>query len=142
MRRRSIKRRYISLTSHIAAAPVSNPASIYVFTSSHYSVAYSSVAGPRPQFADRSAPTDAEKMSAYDTFVANSGTYTVVGDTLVIRPIVSRNPNYMGGGEDKFVMRTSGDTLWLNNVVGAFKFADGQGSANSTNDSYTLIRVR
>lgn len=124
------------------AAPIANPPGVYVFTSGHYAITYSNIAGPRPTFADPIAPTDAERLQAYNSLIANSGTYSVGGDTLTIRPIIARNPNYMGGGEDKFVMRTAGDTLWLNSVVGAFRWADGQAAAFGTSDVHTLIRAR
>jgi hypothetical protein len=64
-----------------------------------------------------------------------------VDDTLVIHPLISKHPGYMGGGEDRFLMRTGGDTLWLTSVRGAFKWANGQAATPST-ESFTLVRAR
>jgi len=122
------------------APAVVNPASLYLFTARHYSVTYANTT-QRATFATASAPTDAEKLLAYNTLIANSGTFEIAGDTLITRPVISRNPNFMGGGEDKFLMRTAGDTLWLTNVPGAFRLANSPPSP-PTNDSFTLVRER
>jgi hypothetical protein len=124
-----------------AAEAVVAPAGLYVFAPGHYSVVYAT-AGTRPAFADDGAPTTAEKLSAYDSFVANAGSYVVTGDTLLVRPVVSRNPGFMGGGEDRFLMRFSGDTVWLTGVVGAFRWASGKGNGSTGSDSLTLVRAR
>src|SRR5687768_8599585 len=77
-----------------------DPPSLYLLLPGHYSMMYSNSAGPRSAFANPDSATSGDKIGAYDTFIANSGDYEIVGDTLVIRPIVSKHPNYMGGGED------------------------------------------
>ena len=104
---------------------------------------YSNAAQPRALFANPNAGTDAEKLQAFGTIVANSGEYQVIGDTLIIRPVISKSPNYMGGGEDRFVMRIVGDTLWLTSIAGAFRWARGQPymPATSATDSFKLIRA-
>jgi hypothetical protein len=120
-----------------------DPASVFLFSGNHYSIAYTNSAAPRIPFAKPDAPTDAERVQAFGTIVANSGTYEVAGDTLVIRPVISKNPNYMGGGEDRFVFRAVGDTLWLVGVPGAFRWAGGQASiTNQASESFKLIRNR
>ena len=123
------------------APVVVNPASVYLFTGRHYSVNYANIAEPRVRFAVDTAPTNAEKLQAYDTFVANSGTFELVGDTLTTHPVISRNPGFMGGGQDRFVMRTAGDTLWLTHVPGGFRWANGQASTPE-NETYKLVRER
>jgi hypothetical protein len=124
-------------------APIANPAGVYLFTSGHYSVMYVNTAEGRKTFTKPDTATAAEKLRAYDTFVANTGTYVFAGDTLVIRPVVSRNPNYMGGGEDKLATRRAGDTLWLTSVPGAFKWATGQARApGGGSDVFVLVRAR
>jgi len=60
-----------------------------------------------------SEPTDAEKLAAYDSFIANSGTYEVSGSTLTTRPIVAKNPNFMSGGSVTYTYEIEGDTLRL-----------------------------
>ena len=121
-----------------------NPPGLFLFSSTRYSIIYSNQASARPTFADADAPTDPEKLSAFDTFIANSGSYELVGDTLTVHPVISKNPNYMGGGEDRFAVRISGDTLWLTNIAGAFRWAGGKASSNTTTavDNFKLVRVR
>jgi hypothetical protein len=92
--------------------------SLYLFTDKHYSMMR--ITGPRTMAAGDSV-TDAEKLSAYDTFVANSGTYETADSSLTIHPTVARSPNYMAGGSDKYHFRVSGDTLWLSNTGEDFK---------------------
>ena len=75
----------------------SNPPGMFLFANTAYSIMYSNQRTARATFADADAPTDPEKLRAFDTFIANSGRYDLVGDTLVIHPVISKNPNYMGG---------------------------------------------
>lgn len=121
-----------------------NPPGLYLFGGAHYSIMYANAEAPRATFANVDAPTDAELKAAYDTFIANSGSYTVIGDTLVIRPVIAKHPNYMGGGIDKFTLRMQGDTLWLRSVPGAFRWAAGPppSPADTASDSYRLLRLR
>jgi hypothetical protein len=89
--------------------------SVFLFGDRHYSMMR--VTGSRARtLAAKDSVTDAEKLAAYDSFVANSGTYEVADSTLTIHPIVARSPNFMSGGSDKYVFRVSGDTLWLSNT--------------------------
>lgn len=122
-------------------ALVAAPPGLYIFAPGHYSVVYATVSSRTP-FANDTAPTTAEKVKAYDSFIANAGTYVVTGDTLVVRPIISRNPGYMGGGEDRFVLRLAGDTLWLANIPGAFRWASGRNDSSTRSDSLVLVRAR
>lgn len=86
--------------------------SLYLFAPRHYSIMYVTGKEPRALFKG-DTPTDAERLAAYNAMVANSGTYEVTDSTLTTRPIVARNPNYMGGGFTTYRFRVTGDTLWL-----------------------------
>lgn len=89
--------------------------SVYLFGDKYYSMMR--VTGNQSRtLAAKDSATDAEKLAAYDSFVANSGTYEVADSTLTIHPVVARSPNFMSGGSDKFQFRVSGDTLWLSNT--------------------------
>ena len=123
------------------AEALNAPAGLFVFTADRYSIMYVNSASRRT-YAKPDAATSAEKLHGYDTFVANAGSYLTAGDTITIRPVISRNPNYMGGGEDRFVVRLSGDTLTLTSVAGAFRWASGQAAAAQSTDSFTLVRDR
>jgi glucose/arabinose dehydrogenase len=88
---------------------------LFLFTDRHYSMMR--VTGNQPRtLAAKDSVTDAEKLAAYDSFIANSGTYEITDSTLTTHPIVARSPNFMSGGSDKYTFRVSGDTLWLANT--------------------------
>jgi hypothetical protein len=95
------------------ASNVANPQpGLFIFAQRHYSVMWVPGNQPRTLFKAES-PTDEEKIAAYDSFVANSGTYEVDGATLTLHPMVARSPNFMAGGVSKSQLRIEGTTLWL-----------------------------
>jgi hypothetical protein len=68
-------------------------------------------------FDTRWEPTDAEKIERYGQIIMNSGTYVVEGDSLMtLWPIVSRVPEFMGGGRLIYKYRVLGDTLWFTSL--------------------------
>ena len=72
--------------------------SVYIFTRKHYSYMFAPGVGPRRLFAgDPNRPSDAEKVAAYDSIVASSGTYSLKGTTLMMTAILHKNPNEMTG---------------------------------------------
>jgi hypothetical protein len=85
---------------------------LIIFTQKHYSVMWIPGNQPRTLFKGES-PTNEEKIAAYDSFVANAGTYEVAEQTLTLHPVVSRSPNFMAGGSAKNQFRIEGTTLWL-----------------------------
>ncbi len=98
--------------------------SLYIFAKQDYSIMHvpsgpDGSSQPRELFSGdepivgSSEPTDAEKLAAYDSFIANSGTYEVSGSTLTTRPIVAKNPNFMSGGSLTYTYEIEGDTLRL-----------------------------
>jgi len=86
--------------------------SLYLFGDRHYSIMRATGDGPRVLAATDSA-TDAERLAAHGSYIANSGTYEIADSTITIHPIVARSPNFMAGGSDRMRFRVSGDTLWL-----------------------------
>jgi hypothetical protein len=127
------------------AATVSSPQpSQFIFAKTHYSMMY--VPGNKPRSLSKAEnATDAEKLGAYDSFVANTGTYEVTGSTLTIRPIVARNPNFMAGGFDKYQFRINGNALLLTEKSADLNLRVGQGVAPSkapiSETRLTLVRV-
>ncbi len=105
----------INVTGPDSAANTTVQPSLYLFGDKHYSMMRATGNQPRTLAATDSA-TDAEKLAAYNSFVANTGTYEIADSTLTIHPVVARSPNYMSGGSDKYHFRVSGDTLWLSNT--------------------------
>ena len=122
-----------------------DPPSLLIFTPTHYSMMRTVGPQPRASFVAIN-PTSEEKVAAYDSFIANSGTYELSGTTLTTRPIVSKHPNYMGGGFDTYEVRSAGDTLWFTNKSTniRYRFADGLKSIADPVDNTTvkMIRVR
>lgn len=106
--------------------------SLFVFADQgYYSMMYVVGEQSRGLFVASTAPTDSEKIAAYDSFVANSGRYERV-DSNLVRPIVAKSPNFMAGDSQVFSVRLLGDTLWLTTIGG---FA-------ATGDVRRLERVR
>jgi hypothetical protein len=70
----------------------------YIFTEKHYSYMFAPGAGPRRLFlGDPNQATDAEKIAAFDSFVASSGTYLLSDSALTLNAILHKNPNEMTG---------------------------------------------
>lgn len=105
----------INVTGPASAANTTVQPSLYLFGDKHYSMMRATGNQPRTLSATDSA-TDAERLAAYNSFIANTGAYEVADSTLTIHPVVARDPNYMAGGSDKYTFRVSGDTLWLSNT--------------------------
>ena len=94
------------------SAAVPPHVSLYIFTSRHYSYAFAPGAGPRGLFAgDPNRPTDLEKVAAYDSFVAGSGSYTLQGQTLTLTAMLHKNPNEMKGESLRYRVEVNGDRL-------------------------------
>jgi len=86
--------------------------SLYIFTDKHYSYMFAPGLAPRRLFAgDPNKPTDAEKVVAYNSFVAGSGTYTLTGSTLTLSAVLHKNPNEMIGPPLKYDVEILGSTL-------------------------------
>jgi hypothetical protein len=77
----------------------------------HYSYMYVPGANPRKRIAgDPNRPTDAEKVEAYNSFVAASGTYSLSGRTLTLIALVHKNPNEMDGKPLTYAAEFAGST--------------------------------
>jgi hypothetical protein len=86
--------------------------SLYIFTERHYSYMFATGAGARRLFAgDPNKPTDADKVGAYDSFVAASGTYVLSGHTLTLSAILHKNPNEMAGESLTYTVDREPNTL-------------------------------
>ena len=116
--------------------------SLYLFGDKHYSMFRVTGNQPRALAATDSA-TDAEKLAAYNSFIANTGTYEVADSTLTTHPIVARSPNFMGGS-DIYHFRVSGDTLWLSNTGADIRTMIGGKlvGPSGTPSATTLVLVR
>ena len=83
-----------------------------LFTEEHYSYMYVPGRSPRKRFAgDPNNPTDAEKVEAYDSLVAATGAYSLLGQTLTLTALVHKNPNEMDGVPLTYTIELDGNTL-------------------------------
>ena len=84
-----------------------------LYTADGYMAAFLSRAG-RPAFTTGEALSadDAEKVAAWDSFFAYSGTYEVDGERVVHHITSSMYPNWVGGDQERNA-RLDGDTLIL-----------------------------
>jgi len=87
--------------------------SLAIFTQSHYSLIWMPGTTGMRAFKQRWSPTDEEKIRRYGEIIVNSGTYTLTESTLTAHPVVSRIPEFMGGGRMLYEYHVEGDTLWL-----------------------------
>ena len=84
-----------------------------IFTPSHYSLVWMPGETAMRQFTTRWVPTEEEMIKRYGEIVVNSGTYTIDGEFLVLRPTVSRVPEFMGGGTLYYEFAIEEDRLIL-----------------------------
>jgi hypothetical protein len=85
---------------------------LFIFGQKHYSMMWIRGGKARAPYGGEE-PTSEEKIQAFDSFTASSGTYEVSGSTITIRPMVARSPNFMGGASSIYQFRVEGDNLWL-----------------------------
>jgi len=85
---------------------------LFIFGQKHYSMMWVRGGKARAPYAGE-VPTTEEKIAAFESFTANTGTYEVSGSTLTIHPMVARSPNFMGGASSQYQFRVEGDSLWL-----------------------------
>ena len=87
-----------------------------LFTGTHYSIMFVPGSEPRGQYVEQTQ-TEADRLIAYNSFVANSGRYDVSGDQLTLRAYVAKDPNYMAAFPENQatakVHIAGGDTLHL-----------------------------
>ena len=111
------------------ASTVSAPQpSVFIFAKTHYSLMWVPGSTPRTLFKAQ-VPTNDEKLAAFDTLVASSGTYEVSGSTVTLRFIVARGPNALFINEQFSI---EGDTLTLTWVSSDSHMRIGQDVVRST----------
>lgn len=95
------------------AGPVTQP-NLYLFTARHFSRMNTIGEKPRAKFkdSDPAKTTAPEKISAYDTFGANTGTYEISGNTIVFKILLAKSPNRP---DDKLQFTLTGNMLTITN---------------------------
>jgi hypothetical protein len=95
--------------------------SMYIFTDKHYSYMFAPGAEPRRPFSgDPNRPTDAEKVRAYDSIVAATGTYLLSGSTLTLTALLHKNPSEMVGESLAYQIEIDGDGMRMTIVNAPF----------------------
>jgi len=100
-----------SVTTEEGTTTNENPQpGIYIFTERHFSNMLIPNTEGRPPFS--TTRTDAERLAAYDNFIADSGSYELTDSSLTTHNLIAKVPNAMNGG---FPYRYSleGDSLVL-----------------------------
>ncbi len=97
---------------------------LFMFTASgQYSIMYVLGDQPRAEWSGDTM-TDAEKVAAYDSFIANSGRYSVDGNQITYEAAMAKNPNYMarfgpdGGNANTVRFNVEGGVLTLRYTSG------------------------
>lgn len=97
---------------------------LYIFTPTHYSIMIAQGDEPRAGY-EGDDMSDAEKLGAYDTLIANAGRYEIDGNVLKTRAYVAKDPNYMGGwpeNEATYEFELDGDSLTIKSLTFAIGF--------------------
>jgi hypothetical protein len=97
---------------------------LVIFGKKYFSMLYVPSDKERPIYAG-AAPTAEEKVAAFDSLIANAGTYEFKGKTLIIHPTVARNPGFAGGGFATYQIRSERNTIWLSIKTADFNFRVG-----------------
>jgi Lipocalin-like domain len=101
------------------ARTVTNPQpGLYLFTGKYFSLMMVMGDHPRPihpTLPEVPKATPQEILAVYGPYVANTGTYEVNGETLIMHPMVSKNPELMGGSVT-YSFEIRGNTLTLKMV--------------------------
>ncbi len=103
---------------------------LFMFTASgQYSMMYVLGDQPRAEWSGETQ-TDAEKVEAYDSFIANSGRYSVDGNQITYEAAMSKNPNYMATfGPERENARTM--TFTVENEVLRLRFKSGNAEGST-----------
>ena len=103
---------------------------LYIFTATHYSIMIATGDEPRVR-SEGEDITDAERVVAYQSFIANTGRYEVDGNTLKTRAFVAKSPNYMGDwpeNERTVEFEVDGDQLTIKAETTSRTFRQVEGS--------------
>jgi len=98
---------------------------LYIFTPTHYSIMIAQGDEPRAGY-EGDDMSDAEKLGAYDTLIANAGRYEIDGNVLKTRAYVAKDPNYMGGwpeNEATYEFELDGGILTIKSLTFAIGFS-------------------
>lgn len=92
----------------------SNPQpTVYLFTARHYSHVSVTSLEPRPNYTGANV-TDAQRLEMWQPFTATAGTYELRAKELTIRPMVAKNPGFMGPESfTTFELTIENSDIWI-----------------------------
>ena len=103
---------------------------LFMFTASgQYSIMYVLGDQPRAEWSGET-PTDADKVRAYDSFVANSGRYSVDGNQITYEAAMAKNPNYMAAFGPDGANAATMDFAIENNIL-TLRFTSGNAEGST-----------
>ena len=105
--------RVAEIASPQGATNTSPQPTLYIFTARHYSHVSVTSSAPRPHYTGP-AVTDAQRVQMWQPFSATAGTYELKGSQLTLRPMVAKNPGFMGA--DSFMtleLTWDGNDVWI-----------------------------
>lgn len=70
---------------------------LFLFTGSYYSMTWMQQSKPQEDYSDQWHPTDAEKITSYNSIVTNSGRYKYSDSELTTIVEVAKTPAFVGG---------------------------------------------
>lgn len=92
---------------------------LLIFTQWHFSHVRVTASTARTAVTDPDQATARELVAVWGnrSFIANSGTYAVAADTLILRPLVAKNPAVMRSGFSiTYSLEFSGDSMRLREI--------------------------
>jgi hypothetical protein len=99
---------------------------LFLFTASgQYSMMYVPGSEPRPRY-EGETQTDAEILTAYGSFVANSGRYSVEGNTITYEAYLAKDPNYMADWNAQEAGNARELTYSINDGILTLTWGDGR----------------
>jgi hypothetical protein len=112
-----------SLQEITNAKPVNNPmkqtVGLIVFSARHYSMVYVDAARPGTLPPNQEAATADQLRAIWGPLTANTGTFTVTGNSLRLVRVAAKNPNVMAAGNfQEYTFTRNGDSLTLTTVRG------------------------
>ena len=110
----------------------------FIFSDGRYSAIYTVDVVERPRSAATFAPTDEEKVAQYNTLIVNSGTFEIDSNRVIMRPMVAKSPEFIGG---RSIWEYSINGSTLTGTIIELGAANGQAPADGTGHVITLSRA-
>jgi hypothetical protein len=99
--------------------PMKQPVGLMVFSGRHYSLVYVDAVRPGTLPPSQEAATADQLRAIWGPLTANTGTFTVTGNSVRLVRVAAKNPNVMAAGNfQEYTFTRNGDSLVLTTVRG------------------------